>query len=47
MSPQHQLEFLNKQKAELLDQLAQNKRESGRRDPTVKEIEAAIKRIEE
>nr|WP_295068687.1 YodL domain-containing protein [Ruminococcus sp.] len=46
MSPQHQLEFLNKQKAELLDQLTQSKRENGRRDPTVKELEAAIKRIE-
>ncbi|WP_207647497.1 YodL domain-containing protein [Ruminococcus sp. XPD3002] len=46
MSPKHQLEFLNKQKAELLDQLTQSKRENGRRDPTVKELEAAIKRIE-
>ena len=28
------------------DQLAQNKRESGRRDPSVKELEAAIKRTQ-
>ena len=46
MSAEHRLEFLNKQKAELLDQLAQSKRENGRRDPTVKEIERAIKAIE-
>ena len=46
MSAEHRLEFLNKQKAELLDQLSQSKRENGRRDPTVKEIERAIKAIE-
>ncbi len=46
MSAEHRLEFLNKQKAELLDQLTQNKRENGRRDPTVKEIERALKIIE-
>ena len=46
MSAQHQYEFLSKQKAELLDQLEQNKRESGRRDPTVKEIEITIKKLE-
>lgn len=46
LSAQHQYEFLSKQKAELLDQLEQNKRESGRRDPTVKEIEITIKKLE-
>ena len=46
MSDAHRLDFLNKQKAELLDQLAQSKRENGRRDPTVKEIERLLKQIE-
>ena len=46
MSEQHQLDFLYKQIAEMQDQLAQNKRESGRRDPSVKELEAAIKRTQ-
>ncbi len=44
MSSEHQLDFLYKQIAEMQDQLAQNKRESGRRDPSVKELEAAIKK---
>ncbi len=46
MSAQHQLEFLNKQCAEMQDQLVQCKRNSGRKDPTVKELEQAIKKIQ-
>lgn len=43
---EYQLEYLNKQKAELFDQLLQSKHDNGRRDPTVKEIESAIKKTE-
>lgn len=46
MSARHQLEFLTKQCAEMQDQLTQCKRDTGRRDPTVKELEQAIKKIQ-
>ena len=47
MSPEHQLEFLERRKAELLEHLEAKKLESrGRRDYSVKEIEALLKSLE-
>lgn len=45
MSPEYQVEFLNKERDELLDQLAERKKENSR-DYTIKEIEKKVKDLE-
>lgn len=46
MSPEYQVEYLDKKIAEMRNDLEERKRETGRRDPSVKEWETAIIKTE-
>lgn len=46
MSPEYQAEYLDKKISEMRNDLEQRKRETGRRDPSVKELESAIIKTE-
>lgn len=46
MSDESRLRYLLKRKSELIDMLTQKKSENGRRDPSVKELELALKLLE-